>query len=86
MQYVTSIERIAMEKGIKQGVQQGVQQGRQEEILEGIEDLMEVKFGESGLRLIPEISRIKSLERLREIKKIIKDSKAIDEVEQKIVQ
>ncbi|WP_052507317.1 hypothetical protein [Desulfonatronovibrio magnus] len=90
VQYVTSIERIAMEKGMQQGMQQGRQQsrqlGRQEEILEGIEDLMEVNFGENGLRLIPEISRIKSLERLSEIKKIIKDTKTIDEVKQKIVQ
>ncbi len=86
MRYVTSIERIAKEKGMSEGLQQGMQQGRKEGILEGIEDLMEIKFGEDSLHLIPEISKIKDVERLREIRKIIKQSKTLDEVEKKIVQ
>ncbi|MFN2266962.1 MAG: cytosolic protein [Desulfonatronovibrio sp.] len=82
MQYVTSIERIAQKKGMSEGLQQGMQEG----ILEGIEDLMEIKFGEDSLRLIPAIGKIKDVERLREIRRIIKQSKTLDEVEQKIVQ
>ncbi len=56
----------------------------QQGILMGIEDLMEVKFGEDGLRLLPVIGKIKDVERLREIRQIIKNSRTIDEVEREI--
>ena len=37
MQYVTSFERIGMEKGRQQGIVQGIQQGIQQGILQGQE-------------------------------------------------
>ena len=74
MQYLTSIERIAREEGVSEG------------ILMGIEDLLEVKFGEKGLQLIPEIGRISDIERLREIRRVIKESQSLDEVERAISQ
>ena len=37
MAYVTSVERIAMKKGIEQGIQQGMQQGMQQGIQKGMQ-------------------------------------------------
>ncbi len=68
------------------GKQEGMQQGRQEGILMGIEDLLEVKFGENGLKFISEIAKISDIDRLREIQRVIKESQSLDEVEQVIFQ
>ena len=36
MRYVTSVERLAIERGLQQGIQQGIQHGKLEGKLEGI--------------------------------------------------
>ena len=54
MGYVTSFERIAMEKGIEQGIEQGIKQG----LIKGISLGLKLKFGESGQSLLPEIESI----------------------------
>jgi len=89
MPYVTSVERIAqkrgmergLEQGMQQGIQQGIQQGMQQGMQQGIEDLMEVKFGDNGIRLVPLIGKITDIDRLREISRIIKYSQSVGEVE-----
>ena len=59
MPYITSVERIATEKGIQQGMRTG--------LLEGIELGLRLKFGSEGLRILPEISLIQDVEQLRAI-------------------
>ena len=54
MVYVTSFERIAMEKGIEQGIEQGIKQG----LIKGISLGLKLKFGDSGQSLLPEIESI----------------------------
>ncbi|BAZ19367.1 hypothetical protein NIES4073_02370 (plasmid) [Kalymmatonema gypsitolerans NIES-4073] len=66
MRYVTSFERF----GIRQG------------LLEGIELGLELKFGSSGLSLIPEISQIEDIEQLRAIKEGIKTVQTVEELRQ----
>ena len=44
------------EKVRNEGIQQGIQQG----LLEGITALIEIKFGESGLKLLPELRKIRN--------------------------
>jgi predicted transposase YdaD len=73
---MTLAERLRNE-GKQQGIQQGIQQG----LLEGIAALMEVKFGESGMKLLPEIAKIEDAGRLRQIKEAIKVSLEIQEIE-----
>ena len=51
MPYITSIERIGMEKGL----------------LEGIAISLEAKFGDAGLKLMPEIRAIEELDKLRQV-------------------
>ena len=50
-----------LEQGIQQGIEQGIQQGIQQGLLEGIEALIEIKFGERGLKLVPDIRKILDL-------------------------
>lgn len=55
MPYITSIERLATRKGIKQG------------LLEAIELGLRLKFGDEGLEILPEISEIQDVEQLKAI-------------------
>ncbi|MBK6431837.1 hypothetical protein [Candidatus Amarolinea dominans] len=53
MPYITSVERIGMQRGIEQGIQQGIQQGMEQgmeqgsrvELLAAIELGLELRFG-----------------------------------------
>ncbi len=56
-----------VQQGVQQGIQQGVQQGRVDGLLEGIAIAMEAKFGSAGLKLLPEIRKIKDADVLRTI-------------------
>ena len=59
MPYITSVERFGIQKGIEQGIEQGIQQSRQQMkqiLLESIELGLELKFGETGLSLLPSMS------------------------------
>ena len=69
------------QQGVQQGVQQGIQQGIQQGLLEGIEALLEIKFGERGLKLVPDIRKILDTDRLRRIKEAIKVSQEVQDVE-----
>jgi hypothetical protein len=66
MPYITSIERLATQKGIEQGIEQSLQQMRQI-LWESIELGLELKFGSEGLEILPEISDIQDVEQLRAI-------------------
>jgi hypothetical protein len=59
MPYITSIERIGIQKGIQQGIRQG--------LLEAIELGLRLKFGDEGLKILPEISEIEDVEQLKAI-------------------
>jgi predicted transposase/invertase (TIGR01784 family) len=65
------------EKVRNEGIEQGIQQG----LLEGITALIEIKFGESGLKLLPALRKIRNADRLREIKDAIRVVLDVREVE-----
>ncbi|HZV04644.1 MAG TPA: hypothetical protein VE999_06115 [Gemmataceae bacterium] len=64
MPYVTSIERLARREGQR----------------EGIESLLRVRFGEEGLKLMPEIQEIHEEETLRAILKALETAASLDEI------
>lgn len=68
MPYVTSIERMAEQRGIKLG------------LLEGIKMDLELKFGNEGLQLLPEISQIQDLEVLRAVYATLKRVNTLSEL------
>ncbi len=45
MPYVTSVERLAIRRGMQQGLEQGLEQGRLEGKIEGLERLLVKRFG-----------------------------------------
>jgi hypothetical protein len=68
MPYVTSVERIGYERGVRQG------------LLAGLELGLELRFGAEGLRLLPEISNLTDLATLRAIHEGLKVATTVDEV------
>lgn len=68
MPYVTSVERLAKQEGLREG------------LLEGIKLGLELKFGNEGLQLLPEISQIQDIEVLKEIQSGIKHVSSTQEL------
>jgi hypothetical protein len=64
MPYVTSIERLALRRGM----------------CRGIESLLRVRFGDEGLQLMPEIREIHEEEKLEEILQALETAASLDEV------
>ncbi|MEZ4529142.1 MAG: hypothetical protein R2941_24785 [Desulfobacterales bacterium] len=81
MQYITTAERIGMEKGIQQGLQQGIQKGVERGILPGsLQTVLEMKFGPRGLDIYPKIKRIQKTDRLEKILQTAKAAASAEEV------
>ena len=72
------MERI----GIKKGIRQGIQQGRRDGLIEAIEMGLSIKFGATGLKLLPEIRILEDLNRLEMIKEAIKVAHDVSEIEE----
>jgi hypothetical protein len=64
MPYITSIERLARGEGL----------------CKGIESLLRVRFGDEGLKLLPEIREIYEEEKLEVILKALETATGLDEV------
>jgi flagellar biosynthesis/type III secretory pathway protein FliH len=86
MRYVTSVERIGIEKGIEQGVEQGIQQGIEQGIkqglIKGISLGLKLKFGESGESLLPEIESIGDVDLLSTILDAIETGTTLEQLRQ----
>ena len=73
MPYITSVERMAM--------QQGREQMRQV-LLESLALGLELKFGDEGLEIVPEVSQIEDVEQLRAIQSRIRTAQTLAELRQ----
>lgn len=62
--------------------QEILQQGIRQERLSSIELILEMKFGSEGVQLMPEISQISDLERLKTIQLGLKRANTLDELQQ----
>ena len=76
--------REGVQQGIQQGVQQGIQQGIQQGMQEGLKEgkrekliaLIELKYGEKGIELIPLVSKLDDIgviDALSELVKLVDD-------------
>jgi len=74
MPYITTAEKIGIEKGIQQGIRHG--------FLEAIELGLKLRFGTKGLRLYPQITKIDNMDKLRSIKESIEIAKEVKEIEE----
>ncbi|MBF0519624.1 MAG: Yae1 family protein [Nitrospirae bacterium] len=69
-----------MKEGLFKGKQEGLIEGKQEGLFEGIELGLELKFGQSGLELMSVVRAINSLDKLEELKNLIKKASSVDEL------
>ena len=74
MPYITTAEKIGMEKGMQQGIKQG--------LLEAIELGLKLKFRTKGLKLYPQITKIDDIDKLRSIKESIEIAKELKEIQE----
>jgi hypothetical protein len=77
MRYVTSVERIGIEKGIEQSKNQ-LRQG----LIKGISLGLKLKFGESGQSLLPEIESIGDVDLLSTILEAIETAATLEQLRQ----
>lgn len=64
------------------GEARGELRGRKEELYSGIELALEIKFGNQGLELMPIISQITDLQKLKAIQQAIKTVNTVNELQQ----
>ncbi|MEH2166848.1 MAG: Rpn family recombination-promoting nuclease/putative transposase [Nostoc sp.] len=69
-------------KGEQRGEARGELRGRKEELYSGIELALEIKFGNQGLELMPIISQITDLQKLKTIQQAIKTVNTVNELQQ----
>ncbi len=69
-----------LEQGIKQGLDQGLAEGFRKGLLSGIEMGLELRFGSAGLKLLPEIYRVKNVAALQAIHEGLKTASSLEEL------
>ncbi len=68
MPYLSSIERLARKEGLEQGREEGREEGRKAELLDGITEDLDAKFGQRGRRLLPRIRALEDVAALRALR------------------
>ena len=64
-----------------EGEQRGEQRGEKRAILSSIELILEMKFGQEGLQLMPKISQVADLEQLKNLQRSILTVNTFDELQ-----
>ncbi|MBF0592089.1 MAG: hypothetical protein HQL02_08380 [Nitrospirae bacterium] len=72
-------------EGERKGLLEGERKGLLEGICEGIEVALEIKYGSNGLELMDMVRNIDTLEKLNQLKVIIKKSDTVDEVRSNLI-
>jgi hypothetical protein len=75
MPYVTSVERMAEERGIEKGRKEGLQQGLQQGLVLGLK----LKFGASAKKLSPRIKRIEDISILESLQHVLDKAATLEE-------
>jgi hypothetical protein len=78
MPYVTSVERIAIEKGRQEGRQEGLRLG----ILKAIAPTLKLRFAEAGIQFLDEIKAIEDLTVLEALPELANTAESLDELRQ----
>ena len=93
MQYITTAERIGMEKGMEIGMEKGMEIGMEKGMKKGMEigaergfllgslqTVLEMKFGDRGVVLYPKIRRIQKKDRLEKILQTAESANSPEEI------
>ncbi len=92
MPYVTSFERLAMERGKKEGREEGRAEGRQEGeqkglrdgLLDGIAIGLKLRFGLTGLELLSALGQVKDADVLRRFHEAVLTADTLDQLRGKM--
>ena len=71
-----------LKEGEKRGIQEGINLGIQQEFLSTLEWGLELKFGNEGLAILPEIRQITDLEILKQIRQALLTVNNLEELRQ----
>lgn len=74
-----AIKNVGEEYKMK-GLMEGLEKGRMEGLKDAIQLGLELKFGEDGLSLFPQIQSIDSFKKLEAIKSHLRTAKELDEI------
>ena len=77
MQVIGNVEK----KGYERGMQQGMQQGMREGMLKAIRLGLDLKFGAAGMKLYPDIKKIKDIDVLDAISECIMSAASLADIE-----
>ncbi|MBF0336888.1 MAG: hypothetical protein HQL05_03570 [Nitrospirae bacterium] len=69
-------------KGVVEGKRKGLVEGRQKGLVEGIEGMLDIKYGAVGLEIMPSVKKITSIEKMEAFKRLIKNSRTVDELKE----
>ncbi len=84
MPYITSVERIGIQKGLQQGLQRGLQQGALEESQQLIIETLDERFGAVPAFISDAILQIRDHNQLRALHRRAIRSTSIEEFRQKL--
>ena len=70
----------ARDEAKREGIQQGRREAWREGLLEGIQLVLEVKFGAAGLALMPAIQQIQDPDLMRKIKEALRTAASPEEI------
>ena len=82
MPYVTSLERLAADKGREEGREEGHEEGLAEGLRRGIKVALRLKFGELGLALMPKVESIKNNKMLTRLEEGLEGDLSLEELQQ----
>lgn len=80
MPYVTSTERMGIQKGLQQGLQQGLLQDAREMVL----DAFDAKFGQIPSYVHEKVVAMTDWEKLKHIHRVVVRANSLEEVEKEI--
>jgi hypothetical protein len=79
MRYITSIERLALEKGREEARQEAFRQGLAIGLRQSIAAVLEVRFGAMGLQLEPAIDAVCDVETLGNLLQALRFGATLDD-------
>jgi len=82
MPYVTSVERLALQRGHQEGLRDGLQKGLRDGLLRGLELGLELRFGAPGKRLMGQIRQLEDVAKLETLHEALRTVASLDELQQ----
>jgi len=86
MPYITSIERLGIERGIEKGIKQGIELESLRSKRESIIEVLEIRFAEVPSELIAVLNGIEDFEFLKQLHKRAVTVASVEELQQLISQ